>query len=113
MGRHRGVVAVVEEGPGHHPSIDDDGCSQRAVLAGPLHRLEISGPVGIPPARVSAPGALAASGGQWHRMARKIHHPQLIGRTAKPGCFRGGPGGSQALDGIVEPRRIGGWRIMC
>ena len=115
MGRHRVGVVVVEEGPGHDPPIDDDGPGQRAMLTGPLHLLESTGPrslVRSPPTRIGTLSVLAASAGQRHRIARKIHHPQLIGHIAQPGCFRVGPGGRQALDGIVESRRIGGRRIM-
>ena len=111
MGRHRGVVAVVEEGPGHHPSIDDDGCSQRAVLAGPLHGSEPARLIDDLAVRVTALGAPLGPRGQRHRVARCINHPQLVGHAVQARLLGVGPDGRQALDGIVESRRIGAGRI--
>ena len=112
MGRHRVGVVVVEEGPGHDPPIDDDGSGQRTVLTGPLHGSEPARLIDDLAVRVTALGAPLGPRGQRHRVARCVNHPQLVGHAVQARLLGVGPDGRQALDGIVESRRIGGRRIM-
>ena len=111
MGRHRVGVVVVEECPGHDPPIDDDGSGQRTVLTGPLHGSEPARLIDDLAVRVTALGAPLGPRGQRHRVARCINHPQLVGHAVQARLLGVGPDGRQALDSIVESRRIGAGRI--
>ena len=75
------------------------------MLAGPLHVPE---PVRRPGRVRGAPTALT---GQRHRAARGVHHPQPVGHVSQTRLLGAGPGGGQALDGVIEPGGIRGRRL--